>query len=131
MERIVPREKWLYDDRGMMKWMGWLLSDHSAYMETAARTAQRDPVAPQLDVATINQRLQVAWQTVNVVAIQPNTVVDQQYVAVIHGIIVGFNAGQLFVQAADGQLQTVTITQIRSVVLVAAEKWWTQDEHAL
>lgn len=25
MENNVPREKWLYPDRGMKKWLGWIL----------------------------------------------------------------------------------------------------------
>ncbi|WP_288530584.1 hypothetical protein [uncultured Lactiplantibacillus sp.] len=44
MERVVPCEKWLYDDRGMMKWMGWILAGHSAYLEGAHHQRQRPPV---------------------------------------------------------------------------------------
>ncbi|POD88767.1 hypothetical protein S101258_00481 [Lactiplantibacillus plantarum subsp. plantarum] len=42
MERVVPREKWLYDDRGMMKWMGWILAGHSAYLETEQQQTTPD-----------------------------------------------------------------------------------------
>lgn len=33
MERSVSEVLCLYPDRGMQKWLGWILSDHSAYME--------------------------------------------------------------------------------------------------
>jgi hypothetical protein len=29
MERNVPHDLWLYDDRCMKKWQRWILSDHS------------------------------------------------------------------------------------------------------
>lgn len=30
--RDVPKEKWLYHDRCMAKWMGFFMSDHTEYM---------------------------------------------------------------------------------------------------
>ena len=45
MENNVPREKWLYPDRCMKKWLGWILSDHSAYMEEASISER--PVEPK------------------------------------------------------------------------------------
>ena len=45
MENNVPREKWLYPDRCMKKWLGWILSDHSAYMEKASISER--PVEPK------------------------------------------------------------------------------------
>lgn len=128
MVRIVPREKWLYDDRGMVKWMGWLLSDHSAYLETAADAARRAPVKPQLTLATINERLQVAWQAVNVVEIQRNVLRNAHFEPLLRGLIVGFNAGQLYLQADDGQIQAIATTQIRWVALAPVEKWWDHDD---
>lgn len=32
MIRNVPRDQWLYNDRGMMKWLGYFLSDHTQDM---------------------------------------------------------------------------------------------------
>ena len=45
MENNVPQEKWLYPDRCMKKWLGWILSDHSAYMEKASIS---EPLATSL-----------------------------------------------------------------------------------
>ncbi len=32
MIRNVQRDQWLYNDRGMMKWLGYFLSDHTQDM---------------------------------------------------------------------------------------------------
>ncbi|RRK10836.1 DNA-directed RNA polymerase subunit beta [Lactiplantibacillus garii] len=128
MENIVPREKWLYDDRGMMKWMGWLLSDHSAYLESAARQRAGAPIEPQLSRQTINERLQTAWQSVNVIELQVNTLVNNHYPPLLTGVIVGFNAGTLAVQTGDGVIKTVGVANVRWVALVATEKWWDHDD---
>lgn len=66
----VPRERWLYNDRGMAKWMGWLLSDHSAYLNEAAKSDL--PAAPlsEMTAEDIDSTLQNAWLNSKAVSIQ-------------------------------------------------------------
>ena len=62
MENNVPREKWLYPDRCMKKWLGWILSDHSAYMEKASISERPVEPKPEQSQETISDILEDAWQ---------------------------------------------------------------------
>lgn len=125
-EHIVPRNQWLYDDRGMMKWMGWLLSDHSAFMEQAKAAETPTPVTVEMTPDEINRVLQQAWETGQVVQIQLNVLTHDQYVPVITGRVVSFYAGQIYVQQADDRLRSLAVDQIRHVTAPPAIKWWTE-----
>lgn len=126
MERIVPREKWLYDDRGMMKWMGWLLSDHSAFMEQE-RHKQLDrlrPVNPEMTPSQIDAALQTAFEQSQNVTVQLDTLENDQYVPEVTGLVIGFNAGQLYLQLKNDGLRALALDEIRCVAVIKSERWW-------
>ncbi|WP_155287376.1 DNA-directed RNA polymerase subunit beta [Lacticaseibacillus zhaodongensis] len=124
MSRDVPRELWLYDDRCMMKWMGWILSDHSAYMEKEART--NIPAEPQAEqsYALINTRVQEAWENGLVLSVQSNVIADGHYLAPIEGACVGLADGQGYLQTKDGRVRAFNIADTRHVDILQPEKWW-------
>lgn len=131
MEHVVPREQWLYNDRGMMKWMGWLLSDHSAYMDSQRRDNQRhNYVAEQMDLTVINQVLQQSWTTSQAVEIQLNILDNSQFVPMITGIVGGFDEGRIYLEQSDGQIVVLEVEQIRNVTMSSKQKWWLNDYHA-
>lgn len=124
MENIVPREKWLYDDRGMMNWMGWILADHSAYLEHEQRQHQARPVMPEMTAQQITESLRVSWENRVAVTIQLNILNQETYVPVMVGTVVGFNHDQTYLRLSDGTLKTVQLRTIRAVTLGRNEKWW-------
>lgn len=85
MERVVPREKWLYDDRGMMKWMGWILAGHSAYLETEQQQQRPTPARPEMALPQIDSVLQTSWQEGAAVTLQLNVLENNQHVAEFSG----------------------------------------------
>ncbi len=123
-ERIVPREQWLYDDRGMMKWMGWLLSDHSAFMENAKQAEKPVPVKSEMTPTEIQRTLQTAFEQNRAVWIQPNIIADGQYVPEVGGYPVTFYAGRVYLEQAGHQLWMIHVETIRHVALQSNEKWW-------
>lgn len=123
-EHTVPRDKWLYNDRGMIKWMGWLLSDHSAYMEQAQHQAQPRPSQPVMALSKINENLQYAWEQSQAVLVQAANLENNQLVAALKGWLVGYDAGQIYLQTETGQVHALVINQLRYVQPLPAEKWW-------
>ena len=123
-EHTVPRDQWLYNDRGMIKWMGWLLSDHSAYMEQAQRQAQPQPSRPVMTQSELNGNLQQAWEQGQAVLVQAADLEHDQLVAALKGWLVGYDAGQVYLQTETGQVHSLVISQLRYVHLLPAEKWW-------
>ena len=127
MEQIVPREKWLYNDRGMMKWMGWLLSDHSAFMERSKRLESIKDVKPEMDQQQISQNLASAWENGAMATIQMNTIEANTFVPEIKGQIIGFNAGQIYVLLEEGTTKRLYVGDIRYVTTTPSQKWWLDD----
>ncbi|WP_125770317.1 DNA-directed RNA polymerase subunit beta [Companilactobacillus furfuricola] len=127
MEQIVPREKWLYNDRGMLKWMGWLLSDHSAFMEKS-RTQETDKeIKPQMDQQQISRNLASAWEDGAMISIQMNTIEVNSFIPEIKGQVIGFNAGQIYVLLEEGTTRRLQVEDIRYATTVPSQKWWLDD----
>lgn len=124
MENIVPRSRWLYPDRGMVKWMGWLLSDHSTYLKQQQVAAKDRPVQPGMRLSTLEALLQRAWEQSQAVIIQPDVLEYGQYVAEIKGVVVSLEAGQVYLQTPHDHIRTITIAAIHAAQIVPPEKWW-------
>lgn len=127
MERNVPEAEWLYPDRGMKKWMGWLLSDHSAYLANQARLEQAIPAKPEMAQADIDRLLQAAWEHGRVVSLQLFAQFDNTYLPDATGAIVGYTAGIIYLQRRDGVIQAVDFNDIRHAEPINQEKWWNDD----
>lgn len=127
MEQIVPREKWLYNDRGMMKWMGWLLSDHSAFIEKSKIKESAGEIKPEMNQQQISQNLAKAWENGEIVTIQMNLIEANSYVPEIKGQVIGFNTGQIYVLLEEGTTRRLTVGDIRYVLKTTSQKWWLND----
>lgn len=124
MQQIVPRTKWLYDDRGMKKWMGWLLSDHTTYLEDQKQSEKPSETRKEMSIEKISNILNIAWKYHKVISIQLNFLYHGKYVSELIGCIQGFQDGQLFIQESDDELRMIHVEDIRNVALEDATKWW-------
>ena len=124
MENNVPREKWLYPDRCMKKWLGWILSDHSAYMEEAAISEQPVQPKPEQTQETINGVLEDAWQNSKIVAVQIGTPYDDRLLPDIEGAVIGHWDDQVYLQLKTGEMKSINAAEIRNVQLLNPDRWW-------
>lgn len=124
MENNVPRERWLYPDRGMKKWLGWILSDHATFMEDA--TVSETPVdpKPQQSPETISDVLEDAWQNAKIVAIQMGTIYNDGLLPDVEGAVIGYWDDQVYLQQKTGDVKALSTTDIRNVQLLNPDKWW-------
>jgi hypothetical protein len=124
--RDVPRDRWLYADRSMAKWLGWLLSDHTAYLSEKKKSGTPTPLLPQMRAADIDENLQTAWQKSKPITLQLTPDFDEdEHAPMISGAIVGFSAGQISImQRETGELATISVAEIRHAELVAPKHWW-------
>lgn len=120
MIREVPKEKWLYHDRGMVKWLGFFMSDHTNFMDQERSHEQELVRLPQQESETIDQLLQQSWEHTQTVSLQVE--VNNQLVN-HEGIIIGFERPFVFLQTDTGML-TLLFDAIRHVDLIKREKWW-------
>ncbi|WP_125590969.1 DNA-directed RNA polymerase subunit beta [Companilactobacillus jidongensis] len=124
MERIVPRDKWLYDDRGMVKWMGWLLSDHSAFLDHIHTSERPRQIETEMDNMAINECLRSSLDYAESIAIQLDILKNNDYVPEIHGIVAGFENNQVYLYLKDGSIQSIFTEDIRYAELEKNVKWW-------
>lgn len=108
----------------MVKWMGWLLSDHSTYLEQQQVAAKPRSVQPGMRFSTLEALLQHAWEQSQAVTIQPDVLAYGQYVAEIQGVVVGFEAGQVYLQTQHDHIRTIAIAAIHAAQIMPPEKWW-------
>lgn len=124
MENNVPKEKWLYPDRGMKKWLGWILSDHSAYMEKASISERPVEPKPEQSQETISDILEDAWQNAKIVAVQIGTPYDDRLLPDIEGAVIGHWDDQVYLQLKNGDTQSINAADIRNVALLNPDRWW-------
>ncbi|POE40582.1 DNA-directed RNA polymerase beta subunit [Lacticaseibacillus paracasei] len=124
MENNVPREKWLYPDRCMKKWLGWILSDHSAYMEEAAISEQPAQPKPEQSQEIISDVLEDAWENAKIVAVQVGTPNDEHLLPDIEGAVIGRWDDQVYLQLKTGEMQSIDAAEIRNVQLLNPDRWW-------
>lgn len=109
-----------YHDRGMMKWQGFYLSDHTAALNQQNQQLNAVCVPrPQQSLATITQLLADAYQRQQPVTIQLKTV-DQnnRHLPDLTTLIHGYNANDIVIDAD----RFIPLQEIRHVADKKTEK---------
>lgn len=110
-----------YHDRGMLKWGGFYLSDHTsalAKMHAAERVEARQPQQP---LTELSQDLAAAWRSQRMVHLQLNIVDDNQTVATLDGVVAGVDADQIVLRLSSGQYRHLQLTEIRWMTLLTEQ----------
>ncbi len=111
-----------FHDRGMKKWGGFYLSEHSATQEKQAQNEKNKPLQkPQLETAAIEQLLNTAIVKQLEVAIQIEQVdMDGNYSPDTVGPISGSDEQGLYIGSTK-----ILFDEIRHVELLTQKKWST------
>lgn len=123
----VPPTRWLYPDRGMAKWLGWLLSDHSAAMATGAAAEQAVPELAPMTQGEVRACLANAYAQTAPVTIQRGDRIDGELRRPVTGTVLGLVGDQVQLLVDDGRVLTVALTALRHASLAATDKWWRAD----
>ncbi len=113
---IMARRFFTYDyhDRGMLKWQGYFLSDHTSALH---RERQRHPEMeqPQLPAEQIGQRLVRAWNKQTVVHVQLNVLDPNQTVLGVTGVVAGYDEAMVVIKDHHQHYHELIIDQLRWV----------------
>ncbi|ANK62988.1 hypothetical protein AYR56_07425 [Loigolactobacillus backii] len=123
----VPRDKWLYDDRGMMKWMGFFMSDHTMYME--AEQGSEAPALPRpiQDSKRIDTLLTQSWTKKWTISIQLGIWRNGQLLPDLKGVVIGQANHSVVIQEDDGTLRQILPKDIRNITASQNEKWFSYE----
>lgn len=116
-----------YQDRGMMKWQGFLLSDHYEQMERERKDQAFVPPKLLQSAEKRDALLTDAYHLKREVAIQMNLLENAHYLPDVLGYVLGVEDGQLFLQTRNG-IQMLSLDAVRNVQLTDSIKWYRQDK---
>ncbi|MDT2759030.1 hypothetical protein [Enterococcus xiangfangensis] len=114
-----------YQDRGMAKWMGFYLSEHTAQMRTEKnkRNATRS-IKPQMSAEEIAENLNMSYLNKALIEIQLAALNSEgEAFADIIGVVLGFDDTTIFLADANTKIQAIPNGSIRHVHLVKHPKW--------
>lgn len=115
-----------YQDRGMLKWQGFYLSDHTAAIK---KENARTPVELKrlMSDNEIRDCLQDAWQNKIKLCIQLNEVNQNKTVMETQGYVKGFVEDQIYL-LSDSDCILVKIESIRNLTKISTRLTRNQDK---
>lgn len=111
-----------YQDRGMQKWAGFYLAEHSQQIEQKAAKKEIKRRTEQT-AEEVSQHLFDLWKQKTPGIIQLNQVVEDQYQEYFC-YVVGFSEDEILLESMDGQVAAVPQMLIRHVDKVKHQKWY-------
>lgn len=104
-----------YHDRGMLKWGGFFLSDHTSAIKKMKRDKVPERQLPEQSLEKVSQSLKQAWLHKQVVHVQLKLINDGEMVSSMTGKVTGFHDEKIIFADAEDQLHSVMLEQIRNV----------------
>lgn len=125
-EREEEAEEWLrqvkrtYVDRGMMKWSGFYLSDHTAQMEAEDQKRRQIFAArEEMSLERIGEVLEEAFSKGKLVSLQMAELNEEHvYEADLVGKVLSFLENRIYLQEQKETIQVVLIEQIRHAEMI-------------
>lgn len=122
--RVTP-DQLGYKDRGIVKWFGMMLSDHSEALKKAERSNQLSEVAAktEMNVEEISSVLYKAYVTDYPVLIQANVIRNGNYYKDIECKVIGYRDNRICLFLKDGRSTSCTFEQIRNIEFMNTLDW--------
>lgn len=121
--RITP-EMFGYKDRGLLKWQGMFLADHTDALNKLKKEATEVEAKEEMSEMEISQTLHKAFTMNLPVAIQANVIRNGQYYKDVQCKIAGYSNGRIFLHVKDGRKTSCTIEEIRNVEMMDQLDWY-------
>ncbi|AQY49671.1 hypothetical protein PWEIH_06781 [Listeria weihenstephanensis FSL R9-0317] len=109
-----------YKDRGMKKWGGFILSEHTAHIEQANQAPQWKEA---MDEASIQDVLEHALSHRVMLAIQEHQAIGIEAKADILGQLIGIEGDSIYIRTSSG-IKAIELSNIRHIEERRLEKWY-------
>lgn len=116
-----------YHDRGKLKWMGMMLSDHTEALKklkTDEEVFHQADVPKQLDDQTISHLLYKSFTYQKPIYIQANSIIGGMYGKHIPYIVLGYKDDFIYLQTIDGQERKCHLEDIRHIKTMDPAQWY-------
>lgn len=113
----------LYDDRKMIKWMGFFLSEHNEQLSAEKKKMVTIEAKEEQSIEEITKILKTMWEKRLVCSIQLNFIDNGSYYPDIVGTIEGFTDELIIVETEEG-IRSFSESAIRNVQENERIKWF-------
>lgn len=115
-----------YKDRGKMKWLGLMLSDHT---EALSKMAQEDKLQevqpkPKQSLIEISEVLAQAYHTGKPILIQANILQNGSYFKDIPCMVTGTFEDRIYLMLKNGRIVDTTLEDIRHIEFMDPLAWY-------
>lgn len=119
-----------YKDRGKMKWLGLMLSDHLDVLKTMDKEDEnREPKPKRLmSEKEISQYLQKSYTNKVPIIIQANVLKNGNYYPDIYCLVLGFQDDKIFLLLKDNRRISCEINQIRNIEFMDPIEWYNKNK---
>lgn len=109
-----------FSDRGMMKWGGFILSEHTALQETLKKEELHPIPKEQMSIEAISDIIQIAITKHEKISIQREAItLDGEYFPSINGYISGYDELGFYIDSTK-----VDYDEIRHAEILPTKKWY-------
>lgn len=128
-EQLFLEAKKVYQDRGMMKWVGFYLSDHTAVLNKESKERNHINVEKeQMTLEEIGEVLQQAYLQHKRIAIQLEALDDEgNYLDDLVGRLIGQREEQIYLNEEERGAVHLAIEQIHHVEILGPKKILNQE----
>ncbi len=123
--KVTP-EQFGYKDRGIVKWFGMMLSDHSEALkkEKIDRRMLNVTAKEEMTEMDISKTLLSAYTTNYPVLIQASVISNGNYYKDIECKILGYDDNQIYLMLKNGRTVSCTLEQIRNIEFMDSLDWF-------
>lgn len=127
--RITP-EQFGYEDRGIVKWLGMLLSDHTEALKQEKKKNQLREIKAKVEMTEVEKAniLYKAFTTGSPVLIQANIVKNGNYYKDLACKVSGYADNQIYFILKDKRETSCTLEEIRNVEFMNLLDWYDKRE---
>jgi hypothetical protein len=118
-----------YRDRGVVKWLGMMLSDHSEALKKESLRDKRIEVKPKKEMTEIeiSNVLYHAFVNESPILIQANALNNGYYYQDLKCKVFGNIENRVYLQLKDGRSVSCTLADIRNVEIMDISKWYEKE----
>ncbi len=120
--RFTP-ERIGYKDRGILKWQGMMLSDHTEALKKMKNEVSVIAGKDEMNAIEISQVLHRAYATNSPVSIQANIIRNGSYYKDVVCKVAGYGRGKIHLMLKDGRTTSCTLEEIRNVEFMDVLDW--------
>lgn len=115
-----------YKDRGKMKWLGLMLSDHSESLNQMTKNEHATEIKakPKQSLAEIGEYLSVAYQKQKPIAIQANILKNGSHFKDVPCLVSGVFEEKIYLLLKNGRMVDTTLEDIRNIEFLDPRIWF-------